>query len=145
MKNGKRIRRFGIYAERMAKAFYERKDCSVIRIEDGGFVNKDNIFIRRKQFCDFIIFLPEPKSNKVIFIDVKKKPDRRITPSYFSNKNSSTNKQYNSFIRIKRFHKINCFFHFVDIKNDLHYKLPISSNPDNMNQDKLIELEDVVI
>ena len=138
-------RRLGIVAERMAKSFYERKGCSVIRIEDGGFVTKDKIFIRRKQFCDFIIFLPAPKEDQIIFIDVKKKPDKRITPSYFNNEKSSTYKQYNNFLKIEKWHIINCFFHFVNIDYDLHYKLPINKNIKFMNEDKLIELEDVVV
>ena len=135
----------GELAQKLAKAFWTDAGCIPIRIEDGAFITKLGLTVRKKQICDFIVLTPGSWSNAYYLIDVKKIPYRKITPSKFLRRGSSTNRQYERFLEINDFlcksggYDV-CYFHFVDIENDKHYMLNVSPNSKKMHGKYLTEV-----
>ena len=145
---GKGARSDGILVERLTRRFYESCGCIVHRINDGAIITKDGFAIRRKQFCDFIIFPPDDlpikgihTKGRPLFVDAKKLPRGNITPSRFTRVGSSTNNQYTNFMRVNtHYRRIICYFHFVNIETNEHFKLNPVIDVQAMHSKNLVKL-----
>ena len=131
---GLKSKQKGRASEKLFADMCEIQGIHYVRIEDGGFVNKKKIFIRKKQICDFIFFL----NSQPYFVDIKSyHPDTVVFSTFFSSgKNSnSTQRQVKNFIDISKKGKFNRLgFIFLpesqkiqNIKNQPFYYLPAHS------------------
>ena len=133
---GKKSKEKGKVAENIFSDMCEAQGLLFFRIEDGGFLAKDKqgnkIFIRRKQLCDFILFI----DSEPYFIDVKNwaLSEFIISNFFMSEKRkrpTSTHKQTNNFekIYIRGYNKSGfifihnpCDFTFLSTKSLLKQK-----------------------
>ena len=94
---GLKSKQKGKASEKLFANMCEVQGIHYVRIEDGGFVNKQKIFIRKKQICDFIFFL----SGKAYLIDIKSYgPEKIIYSKFFGSEKGSTQRQTKNFIDI---------------------------------------------